>query len=920
MVGKKSVTILCLLLIVSLSFVSAGWFSNVFGKMTGSAITGNPVDGSSSDSSGTEGCVWPPAVGDIVSGSESGRANHDSYLVLDSGFVEQSILCYDGRLYAAERRGYPGESHWDGLIRYDSLRGEYVNVEEIYEEFGMDVVNPSFMTLTKKIEIDENDNRKFVPIGNENCVWTWSSDSTTEVGHNEVLSYSNSPTSTVSEESILCFDGRFYAAENRGYPNELHWEPYLYYDENTKTSYGGADRRVWGMIVVKEGRNIGGWRSNGQKWVRVSNIYSRYGFDGTLTDLAGGNGFSCSSANCPNYVVGRFGMALEFDENNLDKITSSYARVSDPEDKTFSYAMWIKTEDGNSQFFHKYDPSDPNGYYILALDEGKLVSKLKIGGNDYRITSADTYNDDSWHYVLVVLDREENKHKFYVDGELIGSKSITGSLSITGDLVIGGTGGINDLDNKYDGMIDELVIYKGGILPISPDALTDSCEDSDVSVNYPTGKDYWTKGTTSSLLITFGEFGSTASRIDSINDVCYNSDLGEYYCSYNPFTGVQEILSETVSCEAGCLEGACIRSTCQTDGDCQIGQTCENGLCIPQTGPPVERCSTDADCDEGEVCSNGVCVIEGEVPETPIGYCAPTDDSGVPIPSKTRLMDGTTLKYCDPFTLTYTEVKNTGTCLNDWECKSNSCLDGECLSVREELAKQAGLIRQIWCGLTNVGGLQDREKVSEHAGNNDYINCIGGRLGFSYNMTSGGVKRISFGDARYEFEIKKGYNPTSNYVNQSGYLEEGDLITLTRGGREYSIGVDTLDSSNGVVILRVNNVEINPLKNSEVYTFDNGDIIGVSMGSIGGSVNPDAVKVFMAPPSNYYYAIEVNDRFLGNFGIRDLINLPGGNRMRVVYKVEEVVVFSIGKTLCESNKCNPFNKNLIGNCDDLYCV
>lgn len=66
--------------------------------------------------------------------------------------------------------------------------------------------------------------------------------------------------------------------------------------------------------------------------------------------------------------------------------------------------------------------------------------------------------------------------------------------------------------------------------------------------------------------------------------------------------------------------------------------------------------------------------------------------------------------YCDVATLTYMPFKNLNlTCLEDYECASNSCLDGKCTSVRDALEEQRGLILGIWCALVNFFGLEDED-------------------------------------------------------------------------------------------------------------------------------------------------------------------------------------------------------------------
>ena len=59
-------------------------------------------------------------------------------------------------------------------------------------------------------------------------------------------------------------------------------------------------------------------------------------------------------------------------------------------------------------------------------------------------------------------------------------------------------------------------------------------------------------------------------------------------------------------------------------------------------------------------------------------------------------------------------------CLEDYQCQSNSCVDGFCISISSELKAQRGILIKMWCVVANL--------PSYLAGNNgdgsDYIACL----------------------------------------------------------------------------------------------------------------------------------------------------------------------------------------------------
>lgn len=68
--------------------------------------------------------------------------------------------------------------------------------------------------------------------------------------------------------------------------------------------------------------------------------------------------------------------------------------------------------------------------------------------------------------------------------------------------------------------------------------------------------------------------------------------------------------------------------TCEDDSECNEGEVCEQGICVP--GEVPAECEDDSECNEGEVCEQGICVSETpETPFTSIDIEIPAGDSGL---------------------------------------------------------------------------------------------------------------------------------------------------------------------------------------------------------------------------------------------------------------------------------------------------
>ena len=219
------------------------------------------------------------------------------------------------------------------------------------------------------------------------------------------------------------------------------------------------------------------------------------------------------------------------------------------------------------------------------------------------------------------------------------------------------------------------------------------------------------------------------SQGNVVEDVCANDEyLAEAVCK----NGVA--VAEERYCSRGCQNGKCIgESNCNdTDGgldyyeagvvtscvglDCTVGEneSCIDGVlwesyCGKNNQPVWQQIECPYGCN---LSTNRTCALpEEEITAT----CDPVTIGGPEISPGTRLSINGTLSYCDPFTLTYLAVKTGNTsCINDYECENNVCVEGSCYSIRTELTEQreilvqqATWIQEIRCFLRDLFGIED---------------------------------------------------------------------------------------------------------------------------------------------------------------------------------------------------------------------
>ena len=173
---------------------------------------------------------------------------------------------------------------------------------------------------------------------------------------------------------------------------------------------------------------------------------------------------------------------------------------------------------------------------------------------------------------------------------------------------------------------------------------------------------------------------------------------------------VTELICYTVSAEACVDDDIDMENPLYHEGTTTKGSVTKTDSCAADGFKLTEwYCDSDGEiasmnktCTTG--CQNNACIV-------PAGglYCPKNNGTDSPVPglpkasskSRDEATDGK-LYYCGLDLHWTLALADDATCTADYECIANSCVEGECFAVRTELEAQAGLLRKIWCVISNI--------------------------------------------------------------------------------------------------------------------------------------------------------------------------------------------------------------------------
>ncbi|UCC21811.1 MAG: hypothetical protein JSW23_08340, partial [Planctomycetota bacterium] len=177
----------------------------------------------------------------------------------------------------------------------------------------------------------------------------------------------------------------------------------------------------------------------------------------TAYDWVGGNHGFVSE---PNWVSGRVGGALGFDgiggyvdvgdEGSLD-----FGGATD-----FSIVLWFETRMTSAGMFVNKRAAGKAAGYDLYINGGKITARISNSSNSFAATTSGTFNDNKWHHLAAVYDRDD-VITVYVDGnEAAGSADIgtIGDIDNSQPFTIGDRNDVGD-HAYFEGTIDELMVF-----------------------------------------------------------------------------------------------------------------------------------------------------------------------------------------------------------------------------------------------------------------------------------------------------------------------------------------------------------------------------------------------------------------------------------------------------------------------------
>lgn len=147
----------------------------------------------------------------------------------------------------------------------------------------------------------------------------------------------------------------------------------------------------------------------------------------------------------------------------LNPNTSGYLNAGRPEaldfdgNKVFTFSAWVKPNTNNSTGYilTKYDRYVV-GQYQFGIENGRAYCSREVA--PWNVTGSTDLLANQWYHITATYDG--TLLKIYVDGKLDGTTNMPGSISsINRDILIGARHKSGNVDDHFDGLIDELCVW-----------------------------------------------------------------------------------------------------------------------------------------------------------------------------------------------------------------------------------------------------------------------------------------------------------------------------------------------------------------------------------------------------------------------------------------------------------------------------
>ncbi|MBI1833213.1 MAG: hypothetical protein HYR90_00080 [Candidatus Andersenbacteria bacterium] len=218
-----------------------------------------------------------------------------------------------------------------------------------------------------------------------------------------------------------------------------------------------SDGDAFNNVYINDGL-IGYWKMDAGTGTTVVDS-SGYGFNGTLTNSAGGWTSSAPSVNFTDPY------ALDFDG------TDDYVDIADTDTldvgptADFTISGWFNRDTFTTMdtiLAKKENTATTPGYLLYIHDTLDVLGfKVADGLTAYSVTSTSTFTSTGWNHFVVVWDQDSSANtKMYINGVAEGTPS--GTIGNVGDLSNSLSlrfGTESDDGNPFDGKLDDIRIY-----------------------------------------------------------------------------------------------------------------------------------------------------------------------------------------------------------------------------------------------------------------------------------------------------------------------------------------------------------------------------------------------------------------------------------------------------------------------------
>jgi len=191
-----------------------------------------------------------------------------------------------------------------------------------------------------------------------------------------------------------------------------------------------------------------------------------YRLNGDATDLSGNYNGTATSVT---YVSGLFGDAGSFNGSStsfLDLSALDSFFYNSGNFLNFTISLWFKSSSvGVYYIFIDYNGSFKSE--ITLNENGKIKVGTRYGATDVIFTSVDSYDDNTWHHIVVTGNASTLERKTYIDNTHLNTMSV----SAAGYTVAGGDnrttiGNLYAAGVQYGGLngsIDQVRIFNKAI-------------------------------------------------------------------------------------------------------------------------------------------------------------------------------------------------------------------------------------------------------------------------------------------------------------------------------------------------------------------------------------------------------------------------------------------------------------------------